>query len=207
MNEKLVTEFLGTFIFYTVIVFSAVAGLAGNIAPLAIGICLTSLVFASGHRSFAHFNPAVTFSFFLVKKQSFKEMLAYWITVLLAAFSASKVAEIIYPEISNISLLVLNLKAAAASEFIFTFALVWVILNVALAKKLENNNFYGIAIGFIVAAGAFSVGSISGASFNPAVSIGLLSNGIISSSTFFIYTAVQLIAALLAALIFKNLEK
>src|SRR3954463_9668232 len=56
-------------------------------------------------------------------------------------------------------------------EFLFTFALAHVVLNVATAKGTENNSFYGLAIGFTVLVGAFAVGGISGGAFNPAVAI------------------------------------
>jgi aquaporin Z len=57
-------------------------------------------------------------------------------------------------------------------EFLFTFALVWVVVNVTTARETENNSFYGLAIGFTVAAGAFAVRSVSGGVFNPAIALG-----------------------------------
>ena len=80
------------------------------------------------------------------------------------------------------------------------------ILNVALAKENAGNGFYGIAIGFVVATGAFSVGSVSGASFNPAVNIGLLIHQIIDLKLFAIYTAIQVFAALVASFVFISIE-
>ncbi|MGB1375682.1 MAG: aquaporin, partial [Rhodothermales bacterium] len=61
---------------------------------------------------------------------------------------------------------------ALMAEFLFTFALVLVILNVAIAETTAGNQFYGIAIGFVVMAGAYAVWDISGAAFNPAVALG-----------------------------------
>ena len=63
--------------------------------------------------------------------------------------------------------------AALLAEFIFTFALVYVVLNVATSKEQPNNHFFGLAIGFTVAAGAAAVGGISGGAFNPAVALEL----------------------------------
>ena len=96
--------------------------------------------------------------------------------------------------------------SALLSEFLFTFALVWVILNVALAKGTQGNGFYAIAIGFTVAAGAFSVGGISGASFNPAVNIGLLIHQVIDLKLFVSYTLIQLLAGFLASILFNSFE-
>jgi aquaporin Z len=61
---------------------------------------------------------------------------------------------------------------ALLSEFLYTFALVLVVLNVATAKATEGNSYYGLAIGFTVAVGAVSGGPISGGAFNPAVGLG-----------------------------------
>ncbi len=66
----------------------------------------------------------------------------------------------------------LNVGAALLAVFLFTFALVYVVLNVATARGTEGNSFYGWAIGFTVMVGADAVGGISGGSFNPAVTIG-----------------------------------
>src|SRR5258706_360108 len=62
--------------------------------------------------------------------------------------------------------------SALAAEIVFSAALVTVVLNVAATRATAGNSFYGIAIGFTVAAGAFAAGPISGAAFNPAVGIG-----------------------------------
>jgi glycerol uptake facilitator-like aquaporin len=61
---------------------------------------------------------------------------------------------------------------AFLAEFLFTFALVYVVLNVATADATQGNSYFGLAIGFTVLAGAFAVGQVSGAAFNPAVAIG-----------------------------------
>ena len=82
MKAKLITEFIGTFFLYLIISLSAVAGFAGDFAPLAIGLGLAALIFASGFRSKAHFNPAVTAAFFITKISS-KRISFYCIVVLL----------------------------------------------------------------------------------------------------------------------------
>lgn len=215
MKEKLITEFLGTFFLYSIIGLTAVLGGAGNMAPLAIGVGLAALIFASGHRSKAHFNPAVTLAFLTSKNQPTKEFIPYIITACLAAVSAAYCVQFIQPEaIAEIKLSALGLQhkddfkliPALISEFLFTFALVWVILNVAVAKGTQGNGFYGLAIGFTVAAGAYSVGSISGASFNPAVNIGLFIHQVIDLKILITYSLVQLLAGFSAALIFKCIE-
>jgi aquaporin Z len=66
-----------------------------------------------------------------------------------------------------------NIPAALLAEFLFTFALAYVVLNTATTKGTTGNSFYGLAIGMTVMTGAFAVGGISGGAFNPAVAIGL----------------------------------
>ena len=215
MKAKLTAEFIGTFFLYLIISLSAVAGFAGDLAPVAIGLGLTAIVFASGFRSKAHFNPAVTAAFFITKNQAPKESLLYCIVVIagaaLAAYAASIIAPMPFQAIVDNGAGLQHsesfaLVPALLSEFLFTFALVWVILNVALAKDNAGNGFYGIAIGFVVATGAFSVGSVSGASFNPAVNIGLLIHQVIDLKLFTIYSAIQVLAGLVASFIFISIE-
>ena len=77
---------------------------------------------------------------------------------------------ILKPEgLAEIQTAEISLGKALLAEFLFTFALMWVILNVAIAQGTTGNGFYGIAIGGIVGAGAYAVGPISAAAFNPAV--------------------------------------
>jgi aquaporin Z len=89
------------------------------------------------------------------------------------------------------------------AEILFTFALVYVVLNVATAKGTANNSFYGLAIGFTVMTGAFAVGSISGGVFNPAVAIGLCVMKLASWPNIWIYMVANFAAGALAAGVFK----
>jgi aquaporin Z len=100
----------------------------------------------------------------------------------------------------------LDLVPALLAEFIFTFALVYVVLNVATAKGTEGNSFYGLAIGFTVLAGAYAVGSISGGAFNPAVAIGGSFMNIFAWGNIWIYLVAELAAAVVAAFAFRYLH-
>jgi aquaporin Z len=91
-------------------------------------------------------------------------------------------------------------------ELLITFALAYVVLNVATSRDHPNNGFYGLAIGFTVAAGAFAVGSISGGVFNPAVALGGTAAGIFGASTVWVYLLVELAAGALAGLAFRALN-
>jgi aquaporin Z len=87
-------------------------------------------------------------------------------------------------------------------EFLFTFALAYVVLNVATARDTENNSFYGLAIGFTVMVGAFAVGKISGGAFNPAVALGASVLGMFAWSHIWIYLLAELVAGAVAAGVF-----
>jgi aquaporin Z len=95
----------------------------------------------------------------------------------------------------------------AGAEFLGTFALAWVVLNVATAKGTAGNSFYGAAIGMTVASGIFLFGGISGAVFNPAVAVagGILN--LLPLQTVALYTVVCSLAALAAAKVFLKIEK
>jgi aquaporin Z len=92
---------------------------------------------------------------------------------------------------------------ALLAEFLFTFALVYVVLNTATAKVTSGNSFYGLAIGFTVLVGAFSVGNISGGAFNPAVAVGISCMGLSPWPNIWIYLVADFVGGLAAAGAFK----
>ena len=92
---------------------------------------------------------------------------------------------------------------ALLAEFLFTFALVFVMLNTATAEGTSGNSFYGLAIGMTVMMGAFAVGDISGGAFNPAVALGITVMGISSWNNIWMYLVADLAGGIVAALIFQ----
>jgi aquaporin Z len=205
--RKYVTEFIGTF----ALVFTVGMAVfkAGSLAPLAIGAVLMVFVYAGGHISGAHYNPAVTLGVFLRGKMPASDVLPYWASQLIAALVAAWLARFIAnpPPFKAQSLAGAHgIFAALLAEFIFTFALVYVVLNVATSKDQPNNHFFGLAIGFTVAAGAFAVGSVSGGAFNPAVAFGATVMGLFSWQNIWIYLIANLLGAAVAALVFRYLN-
>jgi Glycerol uptake facilitator and related permeases (Major Intrinsic Protein Family) len=99
-----------------------------------------------------------------------------------------------------------NVPAAFVAEFLFTFALAYVVVNCATAKGTLDNSFYGLAIGFTVLAGIFAVGAISGGAFNPAVAIGAAVMKILNFQDIWIHIVAELAGGLLAGLTFKLLN-
>jgi aquaporin Z len=87
-------------------------------------------------------------------------------------------------------------------EFIYTFALAWVVLHVATARGTDGNSFYGLAIGFTVVTGAFAVGGISGGAFNPAIAVGASVTGLFEWSNIWIYLVADFLGGAAAAFAF-----
>jgi aquaporin Z len=99
-----------------------------------------------------------------------------------------------------------DVAKALIAEFLYTFALCYVVLNVATAKGTADNSFYGLAIGFTVLAGAYSVGGVSGGAFNPAVAVGIVIMGLTAPANIWIYLVANFAAAAAAAAIFRTIN-
>ena len=176
LQRKLAVEFLGMFIFvFTVGMATNKAG-AGALAPIAIGSVLMVMVFAGGHVSGGHFNPAVSTAVLLRGRMAAGEYGPYIITQFVAAVIAGLLVR--YVGGREPHAVVAGNGKMLIVEFIYTFALAWVVLHVATARGTEGNSFYGLAIGFTVVAGALAVGGISGGAFNPAIAVGASVTGL-----------------------------
>jgi aquaporin Z len=205
LGRKLVVEFIGTFfLVYTVCMATNPAHGAGALAPLAIGAILMVMVFAGGHISGAHYNPAVSTAVLIRGKMTQNEWVAYVGTQLVAAIAAALVARAVNGA-GHAGAFASSGKMLVV-EFLFTFALAYVVLNVATAPGTEGNSFYGLAIGFTVAAGAFAVGGLSGGAFNPAVALGASVLGIFKWSHYWIYIVGPILGASVAAVAFLYVQ-
>lgn len=207
MKNKLIAEGIGTYFLYLLISLCLTPPTAGDFTPLAVAIGLTALVYSCGHLSKAHFNPATTIAYFCAGTHNRTAFLPYVAVIFASALMAAGTTQYLFSqEISDIIPAELDLKQALVGEFLFTFILMWVILNVAIAKGTSGNAFYGIAIGAIVGAGAYAVGTISFAAFNPAVTLGLCVNGFLPWEALLPYCAVQASAAALAGCLFRSMQ-
>ena len=203
---KYLVEFIGTFFLVLTIGCSVLnPGSAGPLAPLAIGSTLMVMIFAGGHVSGAHYNPAVTLAVFLRGKCSALDVIPYMGAQVAGAVVAAIVATQIKDAPAAAAAAPPVMKALLA-EFCYTFALCYVVLNVATAKGTSGNPTYGLAIGFTVLAGAFSVGKISGGAFNPAVAVGVTIMGLSSITDIWIFFVANLAAGAAAAFVFKFLN-
>ena len=128
------------------------------------------MIFAGGHVSGGHYNPAVTLAVFLRGRCEPKDVVPYMVAQVAAGVVAALIATFLMG--AGTPMEIKNVPAALVAEFLFTFALAYVVLNTATAKGTSGNSFYGLAIGMTVMTGAFAVGGISGGAFNPAVAVG-----------------------------------
>jgi aquaporin Z len=179
--NKYLTEFIGTFFLVLTIGCTVIPGAAGVIPPLAIGGALMVMVFAGGHISGGHYNPAVTLGVWIRGQCPAADVLPYWTTQTIAAIAASFTATFLVGS-PGARPLAPAIERAFVAEFLFTFALVHVVLNTATAKRTSGNSFFGLAIGITVMTGAFAVGDVSGGAFNPAVAVGLAVMGLVSKT-------------------------
>lgn len=169
--KKYITEFLGTFVLvFAILTFSN---------PIYIGITLAIIIYFGYHFSGAHYNPAVTFCIYLMKKISLNESYFYICSQLFGSLSASFfkliTSGVIISRFDNINH---NFFEIIACEILFTFFLISIILFFTVNDKTRGNYIYGFLIALTVFISILAVGNISGAVLNPAVAIGpmLISN-------------------------------
>lgn len=200
---KALYEFIGTFFLVLTVGMTVLEPHgAAFLAPLAIGSALAVMVYAGGHVSGGHYNPAVTLAVYLRGKIKLEEAWIYWIVQLLAGAAAAIVALYLKGQPAQ-SPLMLDAPKALLAEFLFTFALCYVVLNVATAKATAGNSYFGFAIGFIVLVGAYAVGAISGGAFNPAVALGAVIMHLVQWQHIWVYIVANLLGAAAAAYVFK----
>lgn len=204
--RRYLAEFIGTFFLAMTICCAVLADAA--LAPVAIGAVLTALVFAGGHVSGAHYNPAVTTAVLVRGRIGPRDAAGYVVAQaaggVLGAVLARAIAKA--PPAHALSLSGGRLGSAFLAELLVTFLLGYVVLNVATSRDHPDNSFYGIAIGFTVLAGAVAVGGVSGGAFNPAVALGISSAGLVSWSLIWMYLLAEVLAGVFAGLVFRVLN-
>lgn len=205
MNKYLV-EFIGTFFLVFTVGNVVLGGEAiGVLGPLAIASSLMVMIFAGGHISGAHYNPAVTLAVTMRGKCSPTDAVPYVVAQCVGGIAAAAAAMYLHDGGAAEMLDPVGTGSGKVLlvEFLLTFALCYVVLNTATAAGTAGNSFYGLAIGFTVLFGAVAVGGISGGAFNPAVAVGL---GVMKKAAWpniWMFLAPQLVAGALAAVVFR----
>ena len=203
LQHKLIAEFIGTFFLALTICTAAVHGSAGEYAPFAIAATLMVMIYGLGHVSGAHFNPAVTVGIWLRGACEKDEVAPYIAVQVIAGAAAALASANLLIADPSVTALELDMTQTIGAEFLYTFALVFVILNVATSEATAGNGYYGAAIAFVVLAGALTVGGISGGSFNPAVTGALFISGVIEAADLWMHLVPQFVAGIVAVQAFK----
>lgn len=212
-GAKYLAEFVGTFFLVLTVGCNVLTGSVG--AAVSIGSMLMVMVFALGSVSGAHFNPAVTIAILLSGRGiiALPSALFYIIFQLLGGLAAGGVYALICGSTFVLAPVGrFSVVQCVIVEALYSMALCYVVLNVATTRKECNNNYFGLAIGFVVVSAALAIGGISGCSLNPAVSFGTLlaaafSKGSSALTYFPLYFFVPFLGSVLAWLSFHVVQK
>ena len=191
--QSLLAEAFGTFALVFIgcgsVILSEIGNFNPQLIPFVFGLTITSCVYLLGKYSGAHFNPAVTIGFFMNKEISAKDGVIYIGIQILSAFAASLLHNVIFTEQHSFGTTTVSTSYISGSiaEIVCTAFLMLVILLVTR----NDNRIYGLAIGGAVTVSALLIGDMTGASLNPARSIGpMLLYGNINELWFYIITPI-----------------
>ncbi|WCJ44457.1 Aquaporin NIP1-1 [Euphorbia peplus] len=212
--QKVLAEFIGTFFLVFVGCGAALTDRILQLSFLGIamvwGMVLMALIYAVGHISGAHFNPAVTIAFAAARKFPWKHVPAYIAVQILAATVASLALKALYSKENDIEIIVTGYKDSTSHleaiiwEFIATFILMFVISGVATDDR-ASKNIAGVAIGGTLMIDVMFVGPITGASMNPARSLGpAIVSGVYKNLWVFIVSPI--LGASAASLVYQMLR-
>lgn len=210
LGQKCLAEFLGTF-FLVLTIGCNVLTDKSPFVGFSIATCLMVFIYALGGISGANFNPAVSLALFFSKAMKgpgmgIGDVCVYIVSQLAGGICAAYTFCYLLDDHETVAVGPsgdFTIMIAGVCEMIYTFMLTFVVLNVAAAESTKPNQYFGIAIGFVIVAGAYGAGAVSGGCFNPAVAIGL---GVSSGSepmNYLIYTGFELLGALLGAGFFR----
>lgn len=211
LSSKCTAEFVGTFLLVFTVGCNVLSGNAVWGGVSIAGVLMVS-IYALGGISGANFNPAVSFALGITRSMkgpglAWKEVGIYMGMQILAGLVAGACYTALFFDNFNLQPSEgFSAVQAGMCEMLYTFMLCFVVLNVAVAEKSGNspNQFFGLAIGFVIVAGAYGAGAVSGGCFNPAVAIGI--DGVSVFKGFgwcLVYTVCELVGAALAALLFR----
>ncbi len=198
---KYLYEFIGAFFLVFTVGMTVMNPSISAFAPIAIASIYAVLVYAGGHISGGHYNPAVSLSVFMQKRLIASDLGFYWIAQMVGGIIAA--FTVIYFKDGQSTAAANLTPHSILAEFLFTFLLCFVVLNVAVPRETAGNSYFGFAIGFVLLAGAYTVGNISTAAFNPSVVLGEALMNIISWRDAWKLLIGNIAGAVVAALLFN----
>lgn len=196
--KKYFMEFLGTFFLVFTVGCTMVIGSSGVIPAIAIGAVLMIMVYAGGYVSGGHYNPAVSLAVAMKGDLLWRHLIPYWIVQVLGGACAAFIVSWLVNGLIPVLPTEFNIISILIGEFLFTFALAFVVLHTATAARTMGNSYFGLAIGATVMSGIFAVGGICPAAFNPAVALGVGFLGIVTWKTV-VFTIISNILGAIAA--------
>jgi len=212
LTQKAIAEAIGTFVLLfigcgAIMVRERFPGtIHASSVPLVFGLAVAAMVYAVGHISGAHFNPAVTLAFAMVRRFPKRHVISYWCGQFTGAFLAVILLAILLPQGRSFGATLPTVSAVQALgwEAILTFLLMFVIISVATDTRAVGT-MAGAAIGATVMLCAFVGGPITGASMNPARSLApALFQGRLD--VLWIYFLGPAAGAVLAALLYESIR-
>jgi aquaporin NIP len=211
MSRKLIAEFIGTYFLVfagtgAIVVNTITGALTHQGIAITFGLVVMALIYTFGHISGAHFNPAVTIAFWVHRALPLRDACWYIVTQTAAGVTASFSLRVMFGNIAHLGATIPRNSWGQAFllEFILTFVLMMVIFGSAVHGKAEKP-FAGLAIGGTVGLMAMFAGPISGASMNPARSLGpAWASG--TWDHLWVYLVATTLGAVAAALVYHKLH-
>lgn len=212
LTSKAIAEGIGTF----AVVFAGcgsamvIERFPGTLSPLVIpvifGAVVATMIYAMGHISGAHFNPAVTLAFAISRHFPKKEVIVYWLAQFIGSLLAIGLLSILLPVGKEYGATITHVSTfqTIGWEIVLTFFLMFVIIAVATDTRAEGT-MAGIAIGMTVMFCAFVGGPVTGASMNPARSLApAIFQGTLNN--YWLYFISPMIGAVLAAITYSKIR-
>jgi len=198
--RKYVVEFIGTF-FLVMSICMAEGGGLGQFGPLAVGLTLVMLVYAGGHISGSHLNPAVSLAVYLRGKLNAGDVLPYMVGQFLGATLAAMLSGFLLGSFHSPEPVTkeLDIVPALIAEVVGTILYVYVYLNMFTTRRTSGNTYFGLAIGLAYLAAMYTFQSVSDGAFNPAVALAITMANFTSWSSIWIFLVANFAGGMLAA--------
>ena len=201
--KKCLVEFIGTFFLVFTIGCALFPNASGSFPPMAIGFVLMVMVYAGGHISGGHYNPAVSLAAAIRGALNWRDFVPYLIAqftggVLAALLAGYIVAIPPYANETSFSMIPMII-----CEFLFTFALCYTVLHTATSEDTRGNSYFGLAIGSIVLVGLLATAGTCYGAFNPAVAVGVFTMGITKVKLILATILTNFVAGAAAAGVYK----
>ncbi len=201
--KKCLVEFIGAFFLVFTIGCASFPNSQNAFPPMAIGFILMVMVYAGGHVSGGHYNPAVSLAAAIRGALPWKDFVPYIIAQFIGGVLAALLASYIVAIPPYASESAYSTIPMIICEFLFTFALCYTVLHTATSEDTKGNSYYGLAIGSVVLVGILATSGTCYGAFNPAVALGLFTMKITKIELILITLLTNFVAGAAAAGIYK----